>query len=116
MKQFLTKLYIPGAVCALAGLVAYLPFREGAPYILITGGALMAIAQFFMPVQTKDPVIIRLYRQRVFSSLFLVVAGILMKYLPRGNEWILAVAIAAVIQLYTAFRIPVLERREAEEK
>ncbi len=116
MKQFLTKLYIPGALCVLVGLMAYFPFRAGAPYILIAGGLLMSVAQYFMPVRTKNPVIERLYRQRVFSTLFLVVAGILMICMPRGNEWVLLVAISALIQLYTAFRIPALERRDAEKE
>ena len=116
MKQFLMRLYVPGALCALAGLLAYIPFRGAAPYVLAAGALLMTVGQYFTPVHTKDPVIVRLYRQRVFSCLFLVVAGILMKYMPRGNEWMLAVLVAAVIQVYTAFRIPVLERREAEKR
>lgn len=116
MKQFLSQLYIPGAVCALLGLVAYIPFRPVAPYVLMAGGLLMAVAQFFTPTNTKDPVIVRLYRQRIFSSLFLAVAGMLMIFLPRGNEWVAAVTVAALIQLYTAFRIPALEKKEMEKK
>ena len=41
-----------------------------------------------------------------------MLAGVLMIVLPRGNEWILCLTLAAIIQLYTAYRIPMLEKRE----
>lgn len=100
-----------GGLLVLAGAVCYLPCRETAPYIYLPGAVLIGIVQLLSPYKGIDPVIKRLYRQRIFGAAFLILAGVLMITLPRGNEWILCLTLAAIIQLYTAYRIPVLEKR-----
>ena len=35
-------------------------------------------------------------------------------FFTHGNEWILALTVAAVIELYTAFRLPQEEAKEKE--
>lgn len=115
LKRFFPLFYMLGSVLVLAGAFAYLPFREIAPYVYLPGAVLVGLVQFFSPYKGKDPVIKRLYRQRLFGASFLILAGILMITLPRGNEWILCLTLAAVIQLYTAYRIPILEKRNQSQ-
>ena len=39
------------------------------------------------------------------GAVLLVFAGVLM-FVTRHNEWVLCLTVAAILQLYTAFRIP----------
>ena len=43
--------------------------------------------------------------QQIFGAIALVFAGVLMFTMNR-NEWIVCLSIAAILELYTAFRIP----------
>ena len=53
----------------------------------------------------KNLIIRRLRRQQILGAVLLVFAGVLM-LVTHNNEWILCLTIAAVLELYTAFRIP----------
>ena len=46
--------------------------------------------------------------------MLLVVAGVMM-ILWHRNEWVACLSIAAVLELYTAFRIPQEEEREKKQ-
>ena len=50
-------------------------------------------------------VVKRLRRQQIIGAVLLVAAGILMLVLHR-NEWMVCLLVAAIFELYTAFRIP----------
>ena len=41
----------------------------------------------------------------ILGAMLLVLTGVLM-FFTRHNEWILCLTVAAVLQLYTAYRIP----------
>jgi uncharacterized membrane protein YiaA len=47
----------------------------------------------------------RLRRQQILGAVVLMLTGVLMVTL-RHNEWIVSLTVAAVLELYTAFRIP----------
>jgi hypothetical protein len=47
----------------------------------------------------------RLRRQQILGALALMAAGAMM-ILMHHNEWIVCLTVAAVLELYTAFRIP----------
>ena len=53
----------------------------------------------------RNFIIKRLRRQQIFGAVALVFTGVLMFTMKR-NEWIVCLSIAAVLELYTAFRIP----------
>ena len=59
----------------------------------------------------KNIVIRRLRRQQLMGAMLLVFTGVLMLLWHR-NEWIACLSIAAVLELYTAFRIPQEEQKE----
>ena len=49
--------------------------------------------------------------QQIFGALALILTGAFM-FTTRGNEWIACLTIAAILELYTAFRIPQEEEKE----
>ena len=53
----------------------------------------------------QHPQDVRLRRQQMLGAALLVLAGVMMLIWHR-NEWVLCLTIAAVLELYTAFRIP----------
>ena len=54
---------------------------------------------------------LRLRRQQIFGALLLVLTGAFMLF-TRGNEWIVSLTIAAILELYTSIRIPQEEAKE----
>ena len=53
----------------------------------------------------KNLIVRRLRRQQILGAVLLVFAGVLM-FVPKHNEWVLCLTVAAILELYTAFRIP----------
>jgi len=110
MNKILAKLFVPGAVLLLTGAVVYLFNKSVAPYLFITGATLVALAQFNMPANKGSLALRRLRRQQLLGACLLVLSGIFMAF-THGNEWIVCLSIAAVLELYTAFRIPQEEEK-----
>ena len=77
-------------------------------YILLE---LIALAQVNTPVKGKSKTLKRLRVQQIFGALALILTGAFM-FTTRGNEWIACLTIAAILELYTAFRIPQEEEKE----
>lgn len=112
MKQFISALYVVGAILALAGaLMKATSWDIYAPYIVTIGGTMVTLAIFNTPIQGKSKILKRLRIQQIFGGLTLILAGAFMLY-TRGNEWIASLTISAILQLYTSFRIPQEEARE----
>ena len=111
MKKELNILFMCGMVFALIGAAVYITHWEYAPYMFIIGAITAAIAQIFAQPHVEDVTLKRLYRQQMFGALFLVLTGLLMLY-SHGNEWIVCLLIAAIIELYTAYRIPQEEKKQ----
>lgn len=105
MKRILSVLFIVGAVMLLFGAVVYVTGWELAPYVYTVGATLVALAQINTPSPVRTPVVKRLRRQQITGALLLVLTGAFMLF-THGNEWIVCLSIAAVLELYTAVRIP----------
>jgi hypothetical protein len=103
-------LYIIGSLLILSGAASYMTRWTFSPYIYIVGACLFAVAQFLDRSPIDDFVIRRLQRQQLFGALFLICAGAFMLFLHR-NEWIVALTIGAVIELYTVFRLDSEEKK-----
>lgn len=99
-----------GAVMLLLGAAVYITGWPLSPYIYTVGATLVALAQINTPPRHTSPTIKRLRRQQIFGAIFLVLTGALMLF-THGNEWIVCLSIAAVLQLYTAWRIPQEEEK-----
>ena len=94
MKQLVPALFAVGAIMALTGAAVYI-----------------TLAQVNTPVKGKSKILKRLRIQQIFGALALILTGAFM-FTTRGNEWIACLTIAAVLELYTAFRIPQEEAKE----
>ena len=94
-----------GAVLLLVGAMLQITRWEISPYIYTLGAVMFSYVQVMSRYEGKNLIIQRLRRQQIVGAVLLVFAGVLM-FVTRHNEWILCLSAAAVIQLYTAFRIP----------
>ncbi len=105
MKQLGPALFAVGALMALVGAAVFITRWIYAPYIYTIGAGFVALAQINTPVKGKSKTLKRLRIQQIFGAVALVLTGAFM-FSTRGNEWIACLTIAAILELYTAFRIP----------
>ena len=103
MKQLVPALFAVGALMALVGAAVFITRWIYAPYIYTIGAGFVALAQINTPVKGKSKTLKRLRIQQIFGAVALVLTG---AFSTRGNEWIACLTIAAILELYTAFRIP----------
>lgn len=113
MKQLLPVFFALGAVMVLAGAASFITGWPLSPYIYTVGATLVAFAQINSPSKSKSTGVKRLRAQQIFGALLLVFAGALM-FFTHGNEWIVALTIAAILELYTSLRIPQEEAKEEQ--
>lgn len=116
LTKFQNLLFQLGGILLVAG--AILPMvRELAAYapIVFSAGALLfGSMQLLQRYDGPNIVVRRLRRQQILGAFFLMFAAALMvmkQYhvgpIPiRGDEWKVALIVAAILELYAAFRIP----------
>lgn len=105
MKKGYAVVQVVGAVLLLVGAMLQITRWELAPVIYTIGAVLFAYVQVMSRYDGQNLIVRRLRRQQVLGAVLLVFAGVLM-FVTRHNEWVLCLSAAAVLQLYTAFRIP----------
>ena len=105
MKKGQAMIQMAGAILLLIGAMLQITRWELSPYIYTLGAVLFAYVQAMSRYEGKNLIIRRLRRQQILGAVLLVFAGVLM-FVTRHNEWVLCLSAAAVIQLYTAYRIP----------
>jgi len=113
MKQLIPAFFIVGAVMVLFGAALTITRWTLSPYIYTIGATLVALAQINSPSRSNSPVVKRLRRQQIFGALLLVLTGAFM-FFTHENEWIVSLTIAAVLELYTSFRIPQEEAKDEQ--
>lgn len=114
MNKYYTVISAVGAVLLLIGAMLQITILFFAPYVYIVGAVMFAYVQVMSGYEGRNIVIRRLRRQQVIGAMLLVVAGVMM-ILWHRNEWVACLSIAAVLELYTAFRIPQEEEREKKQ-
>ena len=114
MKQ-ITKLdniiSLAGSVLLFIGLILQFIKFEYAPYVYLVGAIAVAWMQVKYGYEGNNIIIRRLRKQQLIGAMLLIMTGVLMIVWHR-NEWVLCLSISAVLQLYTAFRIPQEEEKE----
>ena len=114
MKQ-ITKLdnvlSLAGSVLLFIGLILQFIKFEYAPYVYLVGAVSVAWMQVKYGYEGNNIIIRRLRKQQLIGAMLLVMTGVLM-IVWHPNEWVLCLTISAVLQLYTAFRIPQEEEKE----
>ncbi|BEG98246.1 hypothetical protein [Bacteroides sedimenti] len=107
MKKYTSLLFLLGAALVLIGAASYITRWTLSPYVFSAGALIVALVQILLtPYNGNDLIVKRLRRQQILGAIFLVASGVLMFALPHGNEWMLSLTIAAVFELYAAFRMP----------
>ena len=94
-----------GAVLLLVGAMLQITRWELSPIIYTLGAVMFAYVQVMSRYEGKNLIVRRLRRQQILGAVLLVFAGVLM-FVTKHNEWVLCLTIAAILELYTAFRIP----------
>jgi len=128
MKQLTPSqnlIYRLGALFMLIGAASFLFSHIIACSLFVVGVLLFAYIQTQQTYEGSNILLKRLRRQQLFSLCCIVLSAILMTMLvwdlangsflfrfSHHNEWVIFLGIGAIIQLYTAFRIPVELEKE----
>ena len=94
-----------GAVLLLVGAMLQITRWELSPILYTIGAVMFAYVQVMSRYEGKNLIIRCLCRQQILGAVLLVFAGVLM-FVTKHNEWVLCLTVAAILELYTAFRIP----------
>ena len=105
MNKFYQIIQGVGAPLLLVGAMLQITHSDYSPIIYTIGAVLFAYAQVMCRYEGKNLIIRRLRRQQILASVLFVFTGVLM-FVTKHNEWIVCLTIAAILELYTAFRIP----------
>lgn len=101
-----------GAVLMLFGVAVHIFSAEISLYIYGIGAMLFCLMQLRAVYEGNDLNVIRLRRQQLFACLMFICTVMCMSMqvyqygFARRNEWVVALAIGCVLELYTAWRIP----------
>lgn len=114
MSKYYSAIATVGAVALLLGAALQITQRAWAPYLYLIGAIMFAYVQVMSGYEGKNIIIRRLRRQQIIGATLLVVAGVMM-ILWKRNEWVVCLTIAAVLEMYTAFRIPQEEEKEKKK-
>ena len=94
-----------GAMLLLVGAMLQITRWELSPILYTIGAVMFAYVQVMSRYEGKNLIVRRLRRQQILGAVLLVFAGVLM-FVTKHNEWVLCLTVAAILELYTAFRIP----------
>ena len=89
----------------LFGAVARMFLPEYYSYIYMTGAVLFAVMQFLLRPRNWSVTLRRLVMQQQLAGALFVAAGVLM-FTHTRNEWMVLLTCGALVELYTAYRIP----------
>ncbi|MDR0538078.1 MAG: hypothetical protein LBH04_08590 [Tannerellaceae bacterium] len=94
-------IYSASGLLLLAGAVLYLSQVFLAQYFFAVGAAGLAVSHLTAPVKHLSTRGRRLQTFNVIAGLLMLVASVFM--FKRQNEWVICLAIAAILQCYAAF-------------
>lgn len=112
LSPFANMLFMAGAILMILGLVGRMWHAEVGMWVYGIGALFFTVMQARMEYLGRDLVLKRLRRQQMLSCVFFILTLLCMsmqvyKYgFAIRNEWMATLAIACVLQLYTAWRIP----------
>ena len=101
-----------GAILMLVGVALHIFNAALSLYIYAIGAMFFCLMQLRAVYDGNDLNVIRLRRQQLFACLMFLGTAVCMSMqvyqygFVRRNEWVVALAIGCVLELYTAWRIP----------
>ncbi len=128
MKQLSSlknTLYKAGAVLMVAGAAVYMLHRLTACVLYVAGVLLFVSMQLMAEYEGSNFAVKRLRRQQLFGLFCFLASAVAMvmftwdlrhgsfyfRYV-HNNEWVILLAIGALVQLYAAYRIPMELKKE----
>ena len=111
--KYLSWMYVSGGILLLLGCCSYITGWKASPYVYGIGAVLFAVPQLLDRYEGANFIIRRLRRQQILGALLLMMTTFFMVFFEH-NEWILCLTIAAVLELYTSFRISAEEKKEQQ--
>lgn len=130
LSKLQNAILIVGAILMVVGAVASIFHWEAAPWLFAPGAMAYASMQMLQTYDGRNVVIRRLRRMMLFSDLLLLLTAFLM-FASRGNtfgldwftyisyvqnNWVVTLLLAAVLQLYTVYRIDTELAKEAKKR
>ncbi len=123
LNELQLSIYNIGGLLVLAGAMLYLvpSLQSYAPWVFILGAIAFASMQILAAYEGRSVVLRRLRRQQIIGAIILVATGFVMYMnvhnIPpfRGTEWMMFLMVAAILELYTSFRIPAELKKEGEK-
>lgn len=109
IQNFLFRL---GAVLMLIGAAVRLFSQQMSLWLFCIGCLLFSLMQIKAEYLGRDTTLVRLRRQQLLGICCFILCAVCMSMqtfhygLAQSNEWVLALLIGCVFQLYTAWRIP----------
>ena len=101
-----------GGIMLIAGAAIRLVYPVAGFVLFAAGAAGFGLMQMLQRYNGRNFVISRLRRQQMLGALALIVAACMMCMhtfrvgFAQGNEWVVALAVGCVLELYTALRLP----------
>ncbi len=119
LSRFESVLFAVGAVLMVVGAAAGVMRCTWAPYVFAPGAVLYVCIQLLQRYEGQNVAVRRLRRIMIFSDVLLLASALLMlasQGNPLGldwvtyisyvrNNWVVLLLLAAVLQLYTVYRI-----------
>lgn len=112
LSSWENMLFRMGAILMLVGVTVHIFNAEISLFIYGIGAMLFCLMQLRAVYEGNDLNVIRLRRQQLFACLMFIGTAMCMSMqvyqygFARRNEWVVALAIGCVLELYTAWRIP----------
>lgn len=107
-----------GGVLLIVGAAGYMFWPVGAWAMFVVGSLMFSCMQMLQRYDGRNFTLLRLRRQQLLGAVAFLVAACLMTMqtfrfgFAWRNEWVVALAIGCVLELYTAFRIPAELKKE----
>ena len=101
-----------GAVLMLIGAAMFILYPMVGMFVFGIGTLMFSLMQVKAEYLGRDITLLRLRRQQLFACCCFVLALVMMSMQVHGwgpfrrQEWVVALTIGCVLELYTSFRIP----------
>lgn len=121
LNKIQNLVFMAGALLLLVGAATYVTGWSLSFYLYSAGACAFSSMQLLAGYEGQNLVVRRLRVQQVFGALMLLAVALLMAMntfdfgFARRNEWVVALAVACVLELYTAFRIPAELEKEQKK-
>jgi len=130
LNSLQNAIFVSGAVLMVAGAALWMMFKSLAPWIFAVGALAFVAMQVQQRYEGDNFTIQRLRRIMLMSDVLLILTAALM-FADDGNpfgldhltwlnyihnNWMVLLLLAAVIQLYTVFRIDSELKKEAKKR